>query len=132
MGMYRQSQGLKTGSPPKKQFDRTSGLLTQAFTGEDRSRVLELLLAQEKVVSLIYAKAFPVNTRTGGLSLKPSSGPDREQNGGVFTEEVEHDIVKSIAERTDVLKGISEQTNFVLPPILDANRPSTTGGSILK
>lgn len=31
------------------------------FTQEDRERALELLLSQERVVSLIYAKTFPIN-----------------------------------------------------------------------
>ena len=31
------------------------------FTQADRERVLELLLSQERVVSLIYAKTFPIN-----------------------------------------------------------------------
>jgi len=34
------------------------------FTQSDRERVLELLLSQERVVSLIYAKTFPINPVT--------------------------------------------------------------------
>lgn len=35
------------------------------FTQADRERVLELLLSQERVVSLIYAKTFPINAKHG-------------------------------------------------------------------
>jgi hypothetical protein len=33
----------------------------EEFSQEERERVLELLLSQERVVTLLYAKTFPVN-----------------------------------------------------------------------
>lgn len=46
------------------------GAGTENFTREDRERVLELLLSQERVVSLLYAKTFPVSVKSTGLSLE--------------------------------------------------------------
>merc|ERR1711916_378921 len=40
----------------------------EAFEQEDRERVLELLLSQERVVTLLYAKVFPPNKPAQGLS----------------------------------------------------------------
>lgn len=38
------------------------------FTPQDRERTLSLLLSQERVVTLLYAKTFPVVRATGGNS----------------------------------------------------------------
>lgn len=43
--------------------------------------MLELLLSQERVVSLVYAKTFPVNTRpTNGLTLEGGGGQNSSSN----------------------------------------------------
>lgn len=48
-----------------KLYSKQPGLIpVDEFTQEDRERVLELLLSQERVVSLIYAKTFPVTSTT--------------------------------------------------------------------
>lgn len=47
-----------------------TGAGTDTFTKDDRERVLELLLSQERVVSLLYAKTFPVSVKSTGLSLE--------------------------------------------------------------
>lgn len=39
--------------------------------------MLERLLSQEKVVSLLYAKAFPINLRTGGLPINQAAKIDK-------------------------------------------------------
>lgn len=53
------------GAGAKK--DGGAGVIpVEDFTQEDRERVLELLLSQERVVTLLYAKAFPVNPTGGG------------------------------------------------------------------
>lgn len=44
-----------------------------SFAKADRDRVLELLLSQERVVSLLYAKTFPVGGKPGA-SLGANAG----------------------------------------------------------
>lgn len=49
------------GSDLAKLYSKNPGAIpVDDFTQGDRERVLELLLSQERVVSLIYAKTFPV------------------------------------------------------------------------
>lgn len=48
------------------------------FTQEDRERVLELLLSQERVVTLLYARAFPMHTTT------PSNNAAGAKAGGLL------------------------------------------------
>lgn len=51
------------GSDLAKLYSKNPGAIpVDDFTQGDRERVLELLLSQERVVSLIYAKTFPVAT----------------------------------------------------------------------
>ena len=50
---------------------------SQDLNAEDRAKLLERLLSQEKVVSLLYSKAFPINLRTGGLPINQSSKLDK-------------------------------------------------------
>jgi hypothetical protein len=40
--------------------------------------MLERLFAQEKVVSLLYAKTFPINLRTEGIQLNHADDKSRE------------------------------------------------------
>ncbi len=50
-----------SGNDLAKLYSKQPGLIpADEFTQEDRERVLELLLSQERVVSLVYAKTFPV------------------------------------------------------------------------
>lgn len=46
------------------------------FTKEDRERTLELLLSQERVVTLLYAKTFPIGGRATSSTnpLSPETG----------------------------------------------------------
>ncbi len=51
-----------SGNDLAKLYSKQPGLVPMDdFTHDDRERVLELLLSQERVVSLLYAKTFPVN-----------------------------------------------------------------------
>ena len=56
-----------------------STLPVSAFAQGDRERTLELLLSQERVISLIYAKTFPISISTTGkrvpLSTAALDGP---------------------------------------------------------
>jgi len=62
----------------------------EAFDQEERERTLELLLSQERVVSLIYAKTFPVVTKSSvghqpykSLHKSNSRAPDSPTAGAV-------------------------------------------------
>lgn len=51
-----------TGNDLAKLYSKQPGLIPiDDFSQGDRERVLELLLSQERVVSLIYAKTFPIH-----------------------------------------------------------------------
>eukprot|EP00602_Paraphysomonas_sp_CaronLab_P003755 CAMPEP_0185034910 /NCGR_PEP_ID=MMETSP1103-20130426/25338_1 /TAXON_ID=36769 /ORGANISM="Paraphysomonas bandaiensis, Strain Caron Lab Isolate" /LENGTH=412 /DNA_ID=CAMNT_0027571755 /DNA_START=158 /DNA_END=1396 /DNA_ORIENTATION=- len=49
-----------------------SNIPIEAFAQEDRERALELLLSQERVVTLLYSKVFPVSS--GAKSKGPQGG----------------------------------------------------------
>lgn len=76
-----------SGNDLAKLYSKQPGLVPlDDFSKEDRERVLELLLSQERVVSLLYAKAFPVNIASlGASSTKGSSGavPGRPPQSGL-------------------------------------------------
>ena len=71
------------------------------FAQEDRERSLELLLSQERVLTLLYSKTFPVQSKVTGVvlgagegsngvsalqdlssSTAPDGGPERPQTTG--------------------------------------------------
>ena len=59
-----ESAQFSQGKDLAKMYNRQPGLIPiEDFTQEDRERALELLLSQERVVTLLYSKTFPVNTR---------------------------------------------------------------------
>jgi len=41
----------------------------QELTQQERERVVELLLSQEKVIALLYEKTFPVNANQDGETI---------------------------------------------------------------
>jgi len=49
------------------------GVPVSAFVQADRERTLELLLSQERVISLIYAKTFPVGPSSSSAGKRASS-----------------------------------------------------------
>jgi len=65
-----------------------SSIPVDDFTQSDRERVLELLLSQERVVSLIYAKTFPINptanNRSNGYDMM-SSNNNNNGNGPMLS-----------------------------------------------
>lgn len=59
-----------------KLYNRQPGMIPiEDFTQEDRERALELLLSQERVVTLLYAKAFPINVKSKTGNALGSDGP---------------------------------------------------------
>jgi hypothetical protein len=67
-----------TGNDLAKLYSKQPGLIpVDDFTQADRERVLELLLSQERVVSLIYAKTFPINP---SITHKGSNMDNNAQN----------------------------------------------------
>ena len=66
-----------------KLYNRQPGTIPiEDFSQEDRERALELLLSQERVVTLLYSKAFPVNVKSKqGLALDESGGGGNEDAG---------------------------------------------------
>jgi len=78
-----------------KLYNRQPGTIPiEDFTQEDRERALELLLSQERVVALLYAKTFPVNS-----TAKSKPGPLTE-SGGLIAEE---DQIGVLAEKLPAL-----------------------------
>jgi hypothetical protein len=68
-----------------KLYNRQPGTIPiEDFSQEDRERALELLLSQERVVTLLYSKAFPVNVKSKqGLALDESGGGGDGDGSGV-------------------------------------------------
>ena len=60
------------GTDLAKLYSSQAGQLPlDEFESEERQRTLELLLSQERVVSLIYAKTFPIISASGPGGSKP-------------------------------------------------------------
>ena len=75
-----------SGNDLAKLYSQQPGLVPiDDFNKEDRERVLELLLSQERVVSLLYAKAFPVNVASAPPGSSPHTGavPGRPMQNGL-------------------------------------------------
>jgi hypothetical protein len=74
-----QFTGNTAGSDLAKLYNGNAGIIPyDAFDSDNYQRNLELLLSQERVVSLIYAKTFPIISKsiTGG-----SGGGDKAAKG---------------------------------------------------
>ena len=68
-----------------KLYARQPGLIpVEEFSQEDRERALELLLSQERVVTLLYAKTFPANAKSKSATLALDGGAD----GGLNDEDI--------------------------------------------
>lgn len=66
-----------SGNDLVRLYSKTPGSIpVEEFGQEDRERVLELLLSQERVVSLVYAKTFPV------VVSNKQSGHQMDKDGG--------------------------------------------------
>ncbi|CAE7571621.1 unnamed protein product [Symbiodinium microadriaticum] len=74
-------KGVEEGDIDRIYGNHASAIPVEAFDQEDRERVLELLLSQERVVTLVYSKTFPVHNggggkEGGGKSKSNATGPN--------------------------------------------------------
>lgn len=99
------------------------------FNQGDRERVLELLLSQERVVSLLYAKTFPINTTgpNGATSTKVNPLADLSAAGGANAMNTNTDMNTLLADDGGVTGELSgAQTNTQTAAVLS----STTAGRL--
>ena len=62
------------GSDLVKLYSKNPGAIpVDEFQQEDRERALELLLSQERVITLLYAKTFPVVNKANGYVDQPAT-----------------------------------------------------------
>ena len=90
----------KVGSRPSSSgASMALGPATSSFTQGDRERALELLLSQERVISLVYAKTFPTNqsnkSKSLGATLDMSSGG--QSGSSDITGRADNDILQAIS-----------------------------------
>jgi hypothetical protein len=105
-----------------------SAIAIDSFAQEDRERALELLLSQERVVTLLYSKVFPINnnstsnTATNGAINTLGGGNTSGGGGGVnsFNRKL---VNPSIEELLHVAEDDEESASGSPQP----TRPSTTG-----
>jgi oligoribonuclease (3'-5' exoribonuclease) len=108
-----------TGNDLAKLYSKQPGLIPiDDFTQGDRERVLELLLSQERVVSLIYAKTFPIhNPGTAKSQNNDFNASSANGGGGALGSNQQLDMSSTFNE----LGG----DTFPSPTAADM-RPSTT------
>lgn len=117
-----ESAQFSQGNDLAKMYNRQPGLIPiEDFTQEDRERALELLLSQERVVTLLYSKTFPVNNRaknSAGVVLGGSDVLDKGSSIIGGEDSLQLDDGKSRPNTTGVL-------NEKLPSLLEKGRPTT-------
>ena len=57
---------------------------TRPMMHTDRERVMELLLSQERVISLLYQKTYPGLVKTPSVTLPPVGNQERLSMGGTL------------------------------------------------
>ena len=84
MGVPRSNSRQATGTAAAAGTPGAATVPVAAFSTTDRERTLELLLSQERVISLIYAKTFPISGAPSSSSghNRVSSALDAQHNGG--------------------------------------------------
>lgn len=68
-------KGVQEGDVDRAYGHQSGAIPVEAFDQEDRERVLELLLSQERVVTLLYSKVF--------TPAQPAVGGGKGKSGGV-------------------------------------------------
>lgn len=103
----RKEISVRTFSTPSRAGSRpgssgasaTPGPSSSSFTQADRERALELLLSQERVISLVYSKTFPITQPMKSRSLGATLDMTGGGQGGVGdgTGCVDNDILQAIS-----------------------------------
>ena len=89
------------GSDLAKLYSKNPGAIpVDDFSQGDRERVLELLLSQERVVSLIYAKTFPVNN--GAQSMQNPLNNAANNNINSILSNANSNILQSSSQEVDM------------------------------
>ena len=74
--------GRASRLPPGAIAENAKNIKLDEFDEKDREHVMELLLSQERVIGLLYAKTFPTRTKPPATSLPPVSNQERDFQDG--------------------------------------------------
>jgi hypothetical protein len=114
-----------TGNDLAKLYSKQPGLIpVDDFTQADRERVLELLLSQERVVSLIYAKTFPINPSITHKGAPMDNNANNSNNNNNATSNLANEFAQLMEDPDYPLSPTNP--NNANPN--NENRPGTTGG----
>lgn len=102
----------------KLYINNPSLIPVENFLQSDRERVLELLLSQERVVSLIYSKTFPINN--SNINSNSNQFNNTSTN---FLSSYENN-----PSSANINPEIASLVDASIKDISDSNRPGTTGG----
>jgi len=92
-----------TSNDLSKLYSKQPGMIPiNEFTKEDRNKIIELLLSQEKIINLLYSKTFPITSY-------------HKSNGNIFLDEYNNNNNK--------IKSTDEFLS------LDGSRPTTAGSN---
>ena len=80
----------------------------EEFMQEDRERAMELLLSQERVVTLLYAKTFPVKAKPGGVALEGggNAGGSEDMEGAVLAAMADRPLTAGAAGPEDQVSAV--------------------------
>jgi hypothetical protein len=81
-----------------------------SFAQGDRERTLELLLSQERVISLIYAKTFPISTSSTGKRVSSSSSTPALDGAASDPAILEAILVSSVSMNDDTLMDADDMS----------------------
>lgn len=129
-----EGQFSNTSNDLAKLYGKQPSLIpVEDFTQGDRERVLELLLSQERVVSLIYAKTFPINpSNNKNVSLEASSNNLNLNTNGLEFLEGELDFQSPSGEHRPSTSNAMQQGNTIPNNTSAANTnklPAISGSS---
>lgn len=115
-------RGVGEGDIDRLYGNQPSAIPVEAFDQEDRERVLELLLSQERVVTLLYSKTFPVQSQGGKDSTAKAKAPGAA--GASALEDLLLNDEDGAEERPTTTGGLPSG----LPGVNPSTRPHTLSG----